>query len=306
MITPKPLLIGQTVAIVATARAIDKTALVPAISLLKSWGLVVRLGSTIGKTNHQFAGNDTDRAQDLQHQLDDPNVHAIWCARGGYGTVRILDLLNLEKFKKNPKWLIGYSDVTALHSLFYTTKVASLHGTMPIDLSGIPKALGNSPQAQEALKSILFGANLDYTIGVNANNKMGSATGPVLGGNLSVLYSLCGSTTAINTAGAILFLEDLDEYLYHIDRMIQNLKRNGMLENLAGLVVGGLTKMHDNAVPFGKTAEAIILAAVANYNFPVCFDFPAGHLHDNRPLIIGKQATLNVTPRSVTLNYELS
>lgn len=306
MVIPKPLHAGQTVAIVSTARAIDKITLAPAIALLQSWGLLVELGATIGPVHHQFAGNDQLRTKDLQMQLDNPNIAAIWCARGGYGTVRILDQLNLKRFKSNPKWLIGYSDVTALHSLFFTQGIASLHATMPIDFAGLPTSLGNTQEAQDSLKRILFGGSVNYQISSNFANRTGIAKGRLIGGNLSVLYSLCGSSASVNTWGAILFLEDLDEYLYHIDRMMQNLKRNGMLANLAGLVVGGFTKMHDNTIPFGATVSEIILQAVAEYNYPVCFDFPSGHLHDNRPLIMGQDVELHVTPQTVTLNYELS
>ena len=306
LLTPKPLQPGDTVAIIATARFMDKKTLSPAINLLTSWGLKVRIGDSIGPVYNQFAGNDALRAQDLQQQLDDPQVHAIWCARGGYGTVRILDTLNLEKFNQDPKWIIGYSDITALHSHVFNAKSASLHATMPIDLAESANAMGNAPAATDALKTILFGGGVSYTIESQKNNKQGTCKGAVVGGNLSVLYSLCGSNTSINTSGTILFIEDLDEYLYHIDRMMQNLKRNGMLENLAGLVVGGFTKIHDNTIGFGRSAQEIILDTVSEYNYPVCFNFPVGHIYDNRPLIIGQTATLNVTPQDVTLIYELS
>jgi muramoyltetrapeptide carboxypeptidase len=192
--------------------------------------------------------------------IDDPTIKAIWCARGGYGTIRIIDLLNFNKFKKNPKWIIGFSDITVLHSHIHNLNIESLHAQMPLEMET------KSVASIDSIKSILFGES--YSISVqseNALNRCGIATGQLVGGNLSVLYSMCGSPSGISTERKILFLEDIDEYLYHIDRMLQNLKRNGMLENLAGLVVGGFTQMQDNADPFGKTAEEIVMDIVSEY-----------------------------------------
>ncbi len=288
MIQPNYLQKGDTVAIVSTARKITSDQIIAAIKLLEKWGLNVVVGNTIGLEDHQFAGNDEARINDFQQLLNNPKVKAIWCARGGYGTVRLVDKLSFSVFKKNPKWIVGYSDITVLHSHIHNFGIETLHATMPINLEN------NSQQALESLKRSLFGKNLSYEIPADEKNKSGNASGELVGGNLSVLYSLLGSHSSINTDGKILFIEDLDEYLYHIDRMCINLKRNGYFENLKGLVVGGMTDMHDNDIPFGKTAEEIILDCVSEYDFPVVFNFQAGHLDDNRALILGRKVTLEV------------
>ena len=297
MTFPKSLQKGDKIAIVATARKASKEDLKPAIDLLKKWGLQPVIGSSIGLEDHQFAGSDEQRAKDLQQQLNDPEIKAIWCAKGGYGTVRILDLLDFSAFKKNPKWIIGYSDVTALHSHINNFSIASLHAQMCLGVET------KSEASRETLKKILFGEELNYQFSPSKLNKKGIAEGELVGGNLSVLYSLCGSNSAINTNGKILFLEDLDEYLYHVDRMMQNLKRNGMLEHLAGLVIGGMSDMNDNTIPFGKTAEEIIAETVAEYDYPIAFNFPAGHIEDNQALIFGRNIKLKVTDRGSKLNY---
>jgi len=287
MIQPNYLQKGDTVAIVSTARKITSDQIIAAIKLLEKWGLNVVVGNTIGLEDHQFAGNDEARINDFQQLLNNPKVKAIWCARGGYGTVRLVDKLDFSAFKKQPKWIVGYSDITVLHSHIHNFGIETLHATMPINLEN------NSKQSIETLKKSLFGKNLSYEIPADEKNKSGNASGELVGGNLSVLYSLLGSHSSINTDGKILFIEDLDEYLYHIDRMCINLKRNGYFENLKGLVVGGMTDMHDNDIPFGKTAEEIILDCVSEYDFPVIFNFPAGHLDDNRTMIFGRKVTLD-------------
>lgn len=309
MITPRSLQIGNSVAIVSTARKVSKEELQPAIQLLKSWGLNAVLGKTIGAEESQFAGSDDLRATDFQTMLDDPKIKAIWCARGGYGTVRIIDKLDFSKFKKNPKWIVGYSDITALHSHIHNLGFETLHAQMCLEIEKKTK------ETRESLRKVLFGEEYSISsktstsreaLGDNLQefNRPGLAKGELVGGNLSVLYSLCGSNSAINTDGKILFIEDLDEYLYHIDRMMMNLKRNGMLENLAGFIVGGMTMMNDNAIPFGKTAKEIIWEMVKDYNYPVCFVFPAGHIEDNRALIMGRKVELNI--QSSTINFQFS
>jgi len=299
MITPNRLQKNDTVGIVSTARKISKEEIKPALQLLESWGLKAVLGKTIGAEENQFAGSDDLRAADFQHMLDDPKIKAIWCAKGGYGTVRIIDKLNFSNFRKNPKWVIGYSDVTALHSHIHTFGIETLHAQILQNLENKSKATSTS------IKEILFGN--DYEISIASNEKLntpGTAQGPLVGGNLSLIYSLCGSNSSLNTEGKILFIEDLDEYLYHIDRMMMNLKRNGMLQNLSGLIVGGMTNMHDNAVSFGKTAEEIIFDLVSEYNFPICFNFPAGHINDNRALILGREVELKVTKNNIALSFK--
>ena len=297
MIQPDYLKKGDTVAIVSTARKISSDQIIAAIKLLEKWGLNVVIGNTIGSEENQFAGNDEARINDFQQLLNNPKVKAIWCARGGYGTVRIVDKLDFSEFKKHPKWIIGYSDITVLHSHIHNLGIETLHATMPINIEK------SSKLSIETLKKSLFGKNLSYEISADEKNKLGNAEGEIVGGNLSVLYSLLGSNSSIKTDGKILFIEDLDEYLYHIDRMCMNLKRNGYFNNLKGLVVGGMSDMHDNEIPFGKTAEEIILDCVSEYDFPVVFNFPAGHLDDNRALILGRKIELNVNPEKTTLKF---
>ena len=259
----------------------------PAISILKEWGLKPVIGKTIGLIDNQFAGNDLDRIQDLQSMLDDPDIKAIICARGGYGTVRIIDELDFNNFINHPKWICGFSDITVLHShINMNFNIATIHSPMCFNF---PKAI-----ELNTLKKALFGDELNYYIPSNKLNIKGNAMGELIGGNLSILYCLVGSKSDISTKGKILFIEDLDEYLYHIDRMMMNLKRTGKLSNLKGLIVGGMTDIKDNTVPFGKTAEEIILDTVKVYNYPVCFGFPAGHVENNSALIMGGMASLEV------------
>jgi muramoyltetrapeptide carboxypeptidase len=297
MILPDFLQEGDSVAIVSAARKISLGEITPAINLLKSWGLKVVIGDTIDLTENQYAGSDEERTKDFQAMLDNTKVKAIWCARGGYGTLRIIDQLDFSSFLKNPKWIIGYSDITVLHSHLHNSGVASSHATMPINVQK------NTKKALKSLKKTLFGQKIDKSVSFSKKNKLGKGKGKLVGGNLSILYSLLGSKTSINTDGKILFIEDLDEYLYHVDRMIIGLKRNGYFDNLQGLIVGGMTQMHDNTIPFGKTAKEIILDAVSEYDFPVCFKFPAGHIDDNRALMLGAEVEMEATDKGYQLTY---
>ncbi len=287
MITPPYLKKGDTIAIVATARKNIEDNLKPAISWLQNWGLEVVIGNTIGLDKNQLAGTDEQRAADFQAQLDNPNIKMIWCVRGGYGTVRIIDLLDFTQFKQHPKWIVGFSDVTVLHSHLNTMGYQSIHGIMPVSSKA-------TEEAKESLRKALFGEHLDYTVPCENMNRLGKAQGELVGGNLSILYSLFGSPSAIDCSDKILFIEDLDEYLYHIDRMMMNLKRNGCLESLKGIIVGGMTKMNDNEIPWGKNALEIIDDVTKNYNIPIIFNFPAGHMADNRALILGKKVSMEV------------
>lgn len=297
MIIPPYLKKGDTIAIVATARKNIDDNLKPAISWLKKWGLEVVIGSTIGLDNNQLAGTDEQRAADFQAQLDNPNIKAIWCVRGGYATVRIIDLLDFTKFKQSPKWIVGFSDVTVLHSHLNTMGYQSIHGIMPVSSKA-------SEEAKETLRKALFGEHLEYTVPCENMNRLGTAKGELVGGNLSILYSLFGSPSAIDCSDKILFIEDLDEYLYHIDRMMMNLKRNGCLESLKGIIVGGMTKMNDNDIPWGKDALQIIDDVTKNYKIPIIYNFPAGHLADNRALIFGKQVSMEVTDLDSKVVFE--
>lgn len=299
MITPPLLQKGDTVAIVATARKNIDDNLKPAIALLKSWGLEVKIGSSIGLDLNQLAGTDEQRAQDFQAQMDNPNIKAIWCVRGGYGTVRMIDLLDFTKFKQHPKWIIGFSDVTVLHSHLNTMGFQSIHGIMPIS------AAKASKEAKASLKVALFGhETLEYDVLAHPMNRFGVAKGELVGGNLSILYSLLGSPSAIDCNDKILFIEDLDEYLYHIDRMMMNLKRNGCLESIKGILVGSMTKMKDNDIPWGKNALQIIEDVTKKYNIPIAYEFPAGHIQDNRALVIGAQVTLDVNAECTKVIFE--
>ena len=285
------------VAIVCTARKFTAIEAQPAMDLLKSWDLIPVLGSTIGLDNFQLGGSDEERAADFQAQLDNPEIKAIWIARGGYGSVRIIDNLNFDKFLQNPKWIVGFSDITVLHSHINTLGVSTIHGIMPYT---VPNTIETSI---ESLKKALFGESLSYEISSHSDNRIGKTTGELVGGNLSIIYSLLGSESSIDTNGKILYIEDLDEYLYHIDRMMQNLKRNGYFKNLKGLIVGGMTDMHDNSIPFGLDAIGIIKDVTSEYDFPICFDFPAGHVKDNRALRLGQEISFEVTENKVEVNF---
>ena len=298
MIRPNYLQKGDAVAIVSTARKVSKKELIPALAILKNWKLNVVIGTSIEAEEHQFAGNDKLRASDFQEMLDNPKIKAIWCARGGYGSVRMVDLLDFSNFKNNLKWIIGYSDVTVLHSHLHQLGFETLHAQMPVSIETKTAA------CVQSLKNSLFGNNTTITIPSEVYNVTGNAKGVLVGGNLSMLYSLCGSSSSISTKGKILFIEDLDEYLYHIDRMLQNLKRNGMLDQLEGLIIGGMTQMHDNDIPFGQSSEEIILSICMDYNYPIVFNFPAGHIKDNRALILGRKAELIISKTETILTFD--
>lgn len=290
--SPQPLKEGDSVAIVATARKISETELKPAIRLFESWGLRVVLPKNIYAEDNQFAGSDEQRAADLQWAIDNEEVKAVVCARGGYGTVRIIDRIDFRRFAAAPKWIVGYSDVTVLHSHVHTNLgIATLHATMPLNITADDK--DHPSPAIASLKQMLFEGHVNYLTPSHQDNRPGTATAPIVGGNLSILYSLCGSASDIVTEGKILFIEDLDEYLYHIDRMMQNLKRTGKLKGLKGLIVGGMTDMHDNTIPFGKRAEEIVIDAVKEYDYPVCFNAPFGHIGgENRAIALGVAVSL--------------
>ena len=280
---PPPLLKkGDRIGLAAAARKISRKELEAPIEIIENRGFQVVFDDRLFASENQFAGSDELRADYLQRMLDDESIKAIFFVRGGYGSVKIIDRLNFTKFKKNPKWIVGYSDATVFHShITRNLGIQTLHASMPINFSG------NTPTALSSLFDTLAGEVLKYVLSQHALSKTSDAKGILTGGNLSVLYSLLGSNSFPKTAGKILFLEDLDEYLYHIDRMMQALKRAGKLDNLAALVVGGMTEMNDNSIPFGKTAEEIIKETVEEYNYQVFFGFPAGHMAENRVLIMG-------------------
>lgn len=287
MIAPIELQKNDTVTLISTARKITKEELAPAITILENWGLKVTLGAYLFAENNQFAGTDQQRAADLQKALDDDGSKAIICVRGGYGTVRIIDQIDFSSFVKKPKWVCGFSDVTVLHNAIHNLGIQSLHTTMPL-LFSKPE----QKKALETLRKALFGELLVYQFPIHLLNRGQKMQGKLVGGNLSIINSLIGTATDIDTSGKILFLEDLDEYLYHIDRMMVHLKRAGLLANLSGLLVGHMSEMNDNTIPFGKTAYEIIAEAVREYSYPVFFDFPAGHLNHNYALKLGSEVVI--------------
>jgi muramoyltetrapeptide carboxypeptidase len=291
-IRPPYLKQGDCIGIVAPARKISPEELAPAITTLEGWGLKVKLGNNIYQSNNQYSGTDAQRRSDFQNMLDDAEVKAIISARGGYGAVRIIDGLNFSSFNKQPKWIIGYSDITVLHSHIHTHYgIETLHATMPVSFNKDAESLS-------LLKKALFGEAISYTVPAQALNRKGEGTGTLIGGNLSLLYALASTPSDINSDDKILFLEDLDEYLYHVDRMMMQLKRSGKLSKLKGLVLGGFSEMKDNTVPFRKTAEEIIIDAVKQYDYPVCFGFPAGHGVQNYPLYFGRTVELSVKEKT--------
>ncbi len=288
---PNLLAKGDTIGIISTARKISGEEVLPAIEKFKSWGLNVELGKNLFEVCDQFAGTDQQRASDLQQMIDDDNIKAIICARGGYGTVRIIDSVDFSNLTRKPKWIIGYSDVTVLHShLNNKFGLPTIHAVMPINFP----LDGTDNSAVNSLRTSLFDGMVEYVFPTSTFNKMGHAEAELVGGNLSILYGLIGSGSDINTSGKILIIEDLDEYLYHIDRMMMNLKRAGKLSNVKALLVGGMTEMNDNTVPFGKSAIEIVSDICATYDIPVAFNFPSGHITDNRAVYLGVNARIDV------------
>jgi muramoyltetrapeptide carboxypeptidase len=288
---------GHKIAITCPAKKLPSP-MTDAVALLQSWGLEVVLGDTVNASYHQFAGDDDLRARDLQRFLDDDSIKAIIAARGGYGVIRMIDKVDFSHFAQHPKWLIGFSDITVLHThLFGNYQLQSIHGQMPIN---IPDA---SARSLDTLRKALFGESLNYEFKSHTLNRSGDGNGILVGGNLSLLVTVSGSVSDIDYAGKVLFIEDVGEYLYAIDRMLRNLKRAGKLANLAGLIVGGFTDVKDNDIPFGQTVPEIIMEIVKEYDYPVCFDFPAGHIPDNCSLILGRSMDLSVQEQRVTVKF---
>jgi muramoyltetrapeptide carboxypeptidase len=250
----------------------------------------VIIGKHVFDKHFQYAGTDQQRAHDFQEAIDDLEAKAIICARGGYGTVRIIEKLDFSPLLKNPKWMVGFSDVTVIHSVLNHLRIASIHGAMP----GFFVENKKPTRSFFSLLETITTGKSHIETGTHELNRKGICSGELVGGNLSLIYSLQGTPYQLETSGKILLIEDLSEFLYHLDRMMQNLRLAGQLKNLAGLVVGGFTEMKDNENPFGKTASEIILEAVRDYSFPVCFDFPIGHIPKNLPVILGADYQLEV------------
>jgi muramoyltetrapeptide carboxypeptidase len=269
------------------------------ITTFESWGYSVKTGKTLhSDSQNYFSGNDEERLVDFQHMLDDEEIKAVFCARGGYGIGRIIERINFSRFKKEPKWIVGYSDVTIFHAHIYSIyKISSLHAPMA--------AAFNQEEYKnefvQSLRNALEGVKTKYECPVHEFNKKGEAVGELLGGNLTLLAHLVGSSSDLKTKGKILFLEDVGEYLYNIDRMIYQLKRSGKLRKLAGLIIGGFSDMKDTERPFGKNVYQIIQEAVKEYDYPVCFNFPVGHEKENYALKIGVGHKLKIGKNKVTL-----
>ncbi len=295
---------GDTIGITSPAGYITLEAMQPAIDVIKSWGYNVLVGATISKRHFTFGGTDEERLQDLQTMLNDKNIKAILCARGGYGVGRIVDRIDWKYFKQHPKWVIGFSDITVLHNHIHRAcQVATIHSKMT---NSFPSDWATAEPVQvQTINSIheaLMGKQMHYSAFPNSFNKMGDVTGLLVGGNLKTIESLSGSASDIDTKGKILFVEDTGEYLYSIDRMFWNLKRSGKLKDLKGLIVGGFNVKPDTeGEEFGKTVEEIVLEKVKDYNYPICFDFPVGHQRANFALKCGVPHRLHVSPEEVTL-----
>ncbi len=283
---------GDTIAIVAPAgvllnrkKVIDKAKL-----LAESWGLKVVFGKNMFNQANHFAGTDEERRQDFQEALDNIAIKAIWCARGGYGSVRIIDQLDFTAFKKQPKWIIGYSDITVFHSHVHNLGIETLHAMMGTSLQDEQE---NIPHTIATFKKVLFGKQLSYSIPSSKYNVEGNVKGVLIGGNIAILASLLGSESQIFTKDKILFIEEIGEYAYAIDRMLQSLKRANYFVNVKGVIVGNISRITENTTSWGGSIEELILNVIPN-NVPVLFDFPAGHEPDNRALIMGREVQLSV------------
>ena len=297
MVNPPFLKAGDKVAVVAASRKVTADGLSFALETLVKWGLQPITGKHLYAEDKQWAGTDEQRAEDLQWAINDDTIKAVFFARGGNGIIRVVDKVDLSKLKTSPKWLVGFSDVTILHAhLNKFCGIASLHAVM---LSSYAK----NEESTQSVRNCLFGDKIKYDFASHKLNRVGNAEGELVGGNISLLHTLSATPEEINTDGKILFLEDLDENLHHLDRMIHNLKRSGKLAKLKALVVGGLNDMKDDPIPFGLSPEEIVLNAVKEYNYPICFDFPAGHIERNLAFYLGKEAKLKVESDKCSLEF---
>ncbi|MDG1040190.1 MAG: LD-carboxypeptidase [Polaribacter sp.] len=294
LITPPYLQKGDTIAIVAPAGILTdrKDVIDQAKELAESWGLHVVYGKHLFDTAGHFSATDEERAEDFQKAMDNPNIKAIWAGRGGYGTVRILDRLDYSKFIESPKWVIGYSDITALHSHLNTLGYETIHGMMGTSMGDDAEKI---VETLKSFKKSLFGEKLSYSLVSVKENRKGTAKGKLIGGNLSLLASMLGSKSQMNADDKILFIEEVGEYKYSMDRMLQSLKRAGFFEKCKGIIVGDISKIKSNTTKWGSSMEQLILDVIAEYDFPVLFNFPAGHEPDNRSLIFGRTIEMNVT-----------
>lgn len=296
-IAPPYLKKGDKIAIVCPAKKLPKP-IDGAIAILESWGLEVVIGETVRADYHQFAGNDAVRAADLQGFLNNSEIKAIIAGRGGYGTIRIIDELDFSAFEADPKWLIGFSDITVLlsHTLA-KLKTQSIHAQMPYTFEE------STAEGLESLRKVLFGEKVSYHYQSSFINKTGTANGVLVGGNLTLLIALEGSVSEMDFTDKILFIEDVGEHEYSIDRMMRILKRKGKLNNLKGLIVGAFNELGEEKIPFGQTPEEVIYDLVREYDYPVCFNFPTGHIEDNRAMVLGANVSLEINEYKVQFNY---
>ena len=275
---------GDRIRVVSPSGKVNADKIGPGIECLRAEGFELLVAGHVFGSHFQFAGTDEERLQDLQEALDDPDCRAIVCARGGYGAIRLAEQLCLDAFRRNPKWLVGFSDITVLHALIQKEGFCSIHGPMP----GFYLKEGAQTESFRQLVAVLKGESSAYAFETHSLNRNGEAAGELCGGNLSIVYSLLGTPWQLETEGKILFIEDLSEYLYHLDRMMYGLKLSGSLKGLKALLVGSFTDLKDNDSPFGQSVEEIILSAVKDYNYPVLFNCPSGHIDENMPLVFGR------------------
>lgn len=299
MIYPPKLKPGDTVGIVAPARKISPEQLEAALHILQSWGLQSLLAKNIFSSRHSYlAGSDDERRQDFQSMIDDPRVKAIICARGGYGSTRIVEDVNFSALKNSPKWIIGFSDVTAFHLRLISMGFASIHGTMPIFFNQ-----DDSKSSVESLKKILFTGSCEVQVNAEEANRPGRGVGEVVGGNLSLIVDAFTTPSEPDTNNKILIVEEVDEYFYKLDRMFTQLRRTGKLKNLAGLLIGHMTDLKNSELAFGESVSQIVLHAVRDYSYPVAFSFPSGHQNPNIAWIHGATAILDVSVNQVSFSY---
>lgn len=297
LIAPPALQSGDLVYLCAPAKAIEESYILAAEKWLTHIGLRSIRSKNLTGRHHYFSGSAHERLADLQEGIDHPEVKAIWCARGGYGSVQLVDSLQWASFIREPKWLIGFSDICVLHHKIQSVGIQSMHATMALNIEK------NSAASKTRLKELLFGEKTPFAIASHRQNKFGKASGVLIGGNLSIIYSMLATPERYDFNGAILFIEDLAEHLYHIDRMLYALRKNGALAQISGLIIGGLTDLEDTDIPFGKSVEELILAHFDYRKIPICFDFPAGHIDDNQALLLGAKVELEVSDRQCLLSY---
>ena len=301
MMQPKPLEKGDVITIVSSARKISKEELIPSLSIFENWGLTVKFGKNLFVEHHQFAGTAVQRIADVQAALNDSESKAVIFARGGYGTVQLIDAIDFSTFQQHSKWIVGYSDITVLHNhINQNLGIETLHANMPISF---PKEGEN--ESTKTIRQALFGEDytIDFKVEEGSMFLTNEQSARIVGGNLSIIYSLTGTASQLDTKGKFLFIEDLDEYLYHIDRMMMNLKRAGIFDGCVGVLVGGMSDMNDNAIPYGSTAKEIIADNLKEFKIPIIFGVPAGHIKRNLALIMNREAQLKIHADNATLSF---